>query len=92
MHKIEKELLGATSYKSKLGTPYQDVLKGLVEAVKKLSAHDWNELSDPAQRWVKDVVTAIQNDNTIPGFSPEEDVGIEEEEQEDELRPQERRT
>lgn len=84
MHKIEAELTKATRFRAS-GKTGQPLLKGLVEAVQKLDDEAWDELSDPAQRWVNAGVEAMQAGKPVPKFGKVADEP--EEEAEDEPAP-----
>ena len=80
---IEQELMKATGLKPKKGEDQQDWFKRLQAAVEDMKDADWDELSDPAQKWCNAAATAVKKDKDIEGFDDDEAPGGEDGEDDD---------
>ncbi len=71
---IELELLNATRFKQDADAfgDRQDYLAAIVKAVDKLSADDFDELSDEASEWFNKSVKALNTKRPLPDFDPTE--------------------
>ncbi len=71
---IELELLNTTRFKQDADAfdDRQDYLAAIVKAVDKLSADEFDELSDEASEWFNKSVRALNTKRPLPDFDPNE--------------------
>lgn len=62
---VEQELCGATNIKRRSRESFQPFAVRLLDGIAALTPEQWDELSEAAQLWFNDAVTALDEDRSI---------------------------